>query len=460
MEGQPFVLTAAGTDTDGDNLTYTWEQTAGTAVLVTDATIAVQTLDAPQVDVDEALSFEVTVSDGEDTATSTISISVEDLTSELSVSAPNIFNGSNPLPRLYALTANDDGGYRAYWERELGPVSPLGVFSSQDFTDQGLIFGEQVDGDFQLSSSVGTEFVEAVYKSGDALYYINRYNTRSSETGFSFYEGLQTGAVFGPGDVIRLNDEPETFFLSIAGAPIGTNQLVTVSTHNTDGADYTVNANILNPNGTSVETVLATPDFIVNEAAVAAFADNSFIGLWREYQTLDSSDITNLGDSDVYMQRMAMDGTLLGDKVKLNLALDASRPMAVTLQDGNIFLAWNVATGIRVRIIRPDGTFATPVMILPDSGVLQNIVALNTNQVLITRSTVGELVAQVVNSDGTSGSNDFIVFTEPEASNLTTNVIATTLNDNRVILGWELVTFTDPGSTRESFTAGLLPVGQ
>lgn len=60
---------AASSDADGDDLTFSWEQVAGSPASIVDGTdTAVLTIQAPKVEIAETLAFRVTVSDGETSA--------------------------------------------------------------------------------------------------------------------------------------------------------------------------------------------------------------------------------------------------------------------------------------------------------------------------------------------------------------------------------------------------------
>ena len=77
-EGQPFTLDASGsTDANGDSLSYEWRQTAGPVVQIASPTNPTLELVAPLLDADEALSFELTVSDGEFSRSASVSLEVE-----------------------------------------------------------------------------------------------------------------------------------------------------------------------------------------------------------------------------------------------------------------------------------------------------------------------------------------------------------------------------------------------
>ncbi|MFC6873728.1 malectin domain-containing carbohydrate-binding protein [Halobellus marinus] len=77
-EGQQVTLDASeSNDSDGDSLSYSWTQTAGSSVDLSGADTATPTFTAPDVDADETLAFEVTVSDGTDSATDTVNVTVE-----------------------------------------------------------------------------------------------------------------------------------------------------------------------------------------------------------------------------------------------------------------------------------------------------------------------------------------------------------------------------------------------
>jgi hypothetical protein len=65
-------------DADGDTLSYTWTQTAGPDVALSDAAAAQPTFTAPEVDDETTLTFELEVSDGTANDTDTVSVTVDE----------------------------------------------------------------------------------------------------------------------------------------------------------------------------------------------------------------------------------------------------------------------------------------------------------------------------------------------------------------------------------------------
>lgn len=76
-EGQSFTLDASqSADPDGDELHITWQQLQGPSALASSTSGAQLTVDTPDVERDAMLVFQVTVSDGEFTSTSTVNVDV------------------------------------------------------------------------------------------------------------------------------------------------------------------------------------------------------------------------------------------------------------------------------------------------------------------------------------------------------------------------------------------------
>ncbi|MGB0716033.1 MAG: PKD domain-containing protein [Phycisphaerae bacterium] len=77
-EGSTVTLDGAGTsDADGDSLVLTWRQTDGPAVTLSDANAVQPTFTAPDVTEATTISFEVSVNDGSEITTDTVTITVE-----------------------------------------------------------------------------------------------------------------------------------------------------------------------------------------------------------------------------------------------------------------------------------------------------------------------------------------------------------------------------------------------
>ncbi|MDY7227082.1 myxosortase-dependent M36 family metallopeptidase [Hyalangium rubrum] len=72
----------ASTEPEGDPLTFTWTQTAGPTVTLSEASTAQPGFTAPEVTADTVLTFELTVSDGALSATDTVNITVRDVPEE------------------------------------------------------------------------------------------------------------------------------------------------------------------------------------------------------------------------------------------------------------------------------------------------------------------------------------------------------------------------------------------
>jgi hypothetical protein len=79
-EGTTVSLDASGSsDSDGDSLSYSWTQTDGPSVTLSDATSAMPTFTAPEVDSETTLTFEVEVTDDTGaTDTDTVTVTVTD----------------------------------------------------------------------------------------------------------------------------------------------------------------------------------------------------------------------------------------------------------------------------------------------------------------------------------------------------------------------------------------------
>ncbi|MDY7227080.1 myxosortase-dependent M36 family metallopeptidase [Hyalangium rubrum] len=131
-EGTAVALDARGSsDADGDTLTYAWEQTAGTAVTLSDATTAQPGFTAPSVEADAVFTFEVTVSDGTLSAKDTVSITVRNVT-ESQNRAPTASAGADrsvnegATVTLSGAGTDADGDALTYaWTQTAGPSVTL-----------------------------------------------------------------------------------------------------------------------------------------------------------------------------------------------------------------------------------------------------------------------------------------------------------------------------------------------
>jgi hypothetical protein len=75
-EGEAVELSVEAHDPNGDALTYTWSQTSGSVVTLTDADKTKMSFTAPSVNANEVLEFSVSVNDGMDSVVSTIKVNV------------------------------------------------------------------------------------------------------------------------------------------------------------------------------------------------------------------------------------------------------------------------------------------------------------------------------------------------------------------------------------------------
>ena len=437
-EGQKFELDASGsTDSDGDSLTYSWQQLSGPAIDMASATSETLSLTAPLLDADEDVSFELTVSDGTLSNVSTVSLNIEDLkvdevlseSTEFgtggptnpveTVADPSVFEGGRSLVRIIGLTPETGGGYRVHWTSASGghdtPVS------SQVFSVEGEKSGGQTDGVF-LGGDRGTierngvtsnRFVFgisfATIQSGDTLFNFN--GELEFTTGLSFqytsHRGLVEGEVDGFGDLFIDYDEVFTTSMGGAVAPIAGDKVLLIlgtrTTENVDDADANVilTSYIVDEFG-QVETHDLDPYVSngttqrLNGMSVAAYNGDSYLTTWAQ-NTPESG-------YEIRMQRATQDGVILGPQVTLNEATggDQLLPRSATLTNGNMVVTWlspiegdNAAFEIRARVVRPDGSFATDEVSLGGNLLFETaepsprppiyeITSLNTNEVLVT----------------------------------------------------------------------------
>jgi len=125
-EGAGVMLSAAGSsDPENGALTYAWTQTAGPAVVLSDADTATPSFTAPQVDADTPLTFELTVTDDLGaTATDTVTVTVRDLNLPPVANAGADFSVDEGQSALLsgAGSSDPDGDALSYaWTQTAGP---------------------------------------------------------------------------------------------------------------------------------------------------------------------------------------------------------------------------------------------------------------------------------------------------------------------------------------------------
>ncbi|HLL55029.1 MAG TPA: tandem-95 repeat protein, partial [Myxococcaceae bacterium] len=117
------TLSSTGTDQDGDTLRYSWTQTGGPPVALSDAYAASPTFTTPEVRADTVLTFTVTVSDGADSSTATVRVQVRQVNRLPVISAGAAQSvQERSLVMLSGAASDSDGDALTYaWVQTSGP---------------------------------------------------------------------------------------------------------------------------------------------------------------------------------------------------------------------------------------------------------------------------------------------------------------------------------------------------
>lgn len=392
-EGRLINLSAStSTDADSDTLTFSWNQITGPTAAINGTATAVDfSAEAPDVQSDTILTFEVTVSDGTANASDTVSITIEPLAFQSLDDINAIPAAISPsTANSYTLVTGGDG---------IGRFN----FISQEFSSDGTPIGDPVSGSLtpENSDENSVLFLEDVIQSGDTTY--TSFSSTFTSQSFGGPEAIRLSTLRGPinEDFQSLGDQYAEFiseipFLAHDAIAIGNQQLATIVIVPSNGSGRDVVAHIVNPDGTlAASQILAVQAPFAESAILSSFDADTLVGFWIVNDQIFVQQLDGVGDPIGATASLdPIEGRIFsglsatpvsGDRIVIvssegpntsprivfrnlnrsgSLAVPATEigrgtdPQAITLNDGNVLVVWagaSVDTELVGRIVSPEG---------------------------------------------------------------------------------------------------------
>jgi len=417
-EGEQIMLSASSSsDADGDALTFTWVQVSGPNVLpggtVSATNLTVSSLD---VDVDTVLTFELSASDGIDTATDTVSVTVE----------PFGFQDTDEI--FSSIIASAANTYTLFFGTQgIGDFN----FGTQEFSADATPIGAQVSGSLSAGDIEGNFFtgLQEVIQSGTTVY--NIFSSQLDIDGFGGPEEILLSTIRGPinQDFPNIGDiyaqvGASAQFLAFDATAVGTDQLATISIAPSESAARDVVAHVVNPDGSLMSSsTLADGAPFAGSSVIASVDSNSYAGFWVANNQINIQffdvAVESLANNQLMIvageaQNVSATGSAFPDPIITVRVVDASgalvvspieigqgtEPTALTLNDGNVLVVWDGHDdGLVARIITPTGEFASDVHVLSPERIIGTLdpVQLEGGNVLIADGVLARILNFPVN---------------------------------------------------------------
>jgi len=398
------MLSASGSsDANGDNLTFTWSQTAGPTVLPGGTISATNlTVNSPNVDTNTILTFQLSASDGTVVSTDTVTVTVEPL-------------GFQDTGLFFAtITGLTDNNYAIIGNPAIGTNGLINI-ETQNFSSDGSPIGAPVIGSLSTDPITGNVSfgLERIIQSGPTDY--NIFSGTIDTMGFGGPEEIFLSTIRGAldQDFPNIGDIYAQFsrtsqFLGFDAVPIGTDQLATIAILPSTGAGRDIVSHVVNPDGTLASSaILATAPFAVSPA-ITIIDENSYAGFW-------------LANNQINMQVVENDGDLVGPTVTMNSSgsFDLS---ATQLQNNQIMIVTsegdNFTSMVTARIVDSSGTLQSQPVIIGD-GTDVDALLLNDGNVLIIWDGGGGgngLLGRIISPTGTFVTDTHILSPERQLS--------------------------------------------
>ncbi|PTL84499.1 peptidase M36 [Vitiosangium sp. GDMCC 1.1324] len=145
-ERSNVTLSGSASDADGDTLSYLWTQVSGTPVALRNYNSATATFIAPEVTLDETLTFRLTVSDGSASASDTVDVVIRNVNRAPIVTASSVTVDERSTATLKAIASDADGDALTYsWTQLSGtPVTLSGANTANASFSTGEVSADSV----------------------------------------------------------------------------------------------------------------------------------------------------------------------------------------------------------------------------------------------------------------------------------------------------------------------------